>query len=485
MVSRRWFAAVLAVTCVVTSLVAQPAKPRNPVEERLKAGRLEVPEGVDNGKFNQMRNGNVALSTPTDAEKAVLEGRAKQLIYPVTHFEYYSSPESPTAELTPRTDEKTVAKLLSDLRSQLLVIAPGDASVPAPKLDFARAFGEAAVKAVDDVLAKGPQPVVRMNAMRMLAVVAETGAPAATERVIKLLADKEKLPVDVLYYALKTAENAISAYDPGRSADAQKWVNRDKYYALVTAVDDIVNKVPATVALQTYLPDQLGSGTLTTDPKNPPKAPSQLTSEQEATVQAFRLQAVRALAKVKTEVVYDSKNENKRRTAYTLAKIAVSDTTLVPAPSAREVIEAVGGLATAVPNDPELDPLVLVVAMARGVGEYADKKIPGQAETGPVAQQWKLTGARMKATFQLWETAVSKSRLDKASKDLLKEFSQQAIALVFDPLSKQTETGVVNGLNVGALTEWRTKKEADLKKWQLFKDTDTGMNSGTTKLSPK
>ncbi|MFY7953361.1 MAG: hypothetical protein ACOVT5_12725, partial [Armatimonadaceae bacterium] len=155
MVSRRWFAAVLAVACVVTPLVAQPAKPRNPVEERLKAGRLDAPEVVDTAKFNQMRNGNVALSTPTDAERAILEGRAKQLVYPVTHFDYYSPTESSAAELTPRTEEKTVAKLLSDLRGQLLVISPGDSSVPAPKLDFARAFGEAVVKAVSDVLAKG------------------------------------------------------------------------------------------------------------------------------------------------------------------------------------------------------------------------------------------------------------------------------------------------------------------------------------------
>lgn len=485
MVSRRWFAAVLAVACVVTPLVAQPAKPRNPVEERLKAGRLDAPEVVDTAKFNQMRNGNVALSTPTDAERAILEGRAKQLVYPVTHFDYYSPTESSAAELTPRTEEKTVAKLLSDLRGQLLVISPGDSSVPAPKLDFARAFGEAVVKAVGDVLAKGPQPVVRMNAVRMLAVVAETGAPAATEQIIKLLADKDKLPVDVLYYTLKAAENAIAAYDPARSAEAQKWVSRDKYYALVTAVDDIVNKVPSTVALQTYLPDPLGTGTLTTDPKNPPKATAQLTAEQEATVQAFRLQAVRALAKVKTDAVFDSRNENKRRTAYTLAKIAVSDTTLVPAPSVREVIEAVGGLATAAPNDPELDPLVLVVAIARGVGEYADKKTPGQAETGPVAQQWKLTGTRMKITFQAWDAGVAKSRVDKATKDLVRDLTQQVVALVFDPLSRQTETGVVNGLNVGELTGWRTKKEAEVKVMQLYKDTDKGKDSGTSRLSPK
>jgi hypothetical protein len=488
MASRPLLRSVVAVLCVVGTLAAQPPKARNPIEFSLKAARLESPEGGDPGKFGQMRNGNVDLEKPTADQLAILDVKARQLIFPVTHFEYYTATEAANAELTPRVEDKTVTKLVSDLRSQLVVITPGDSAIPAPKIHFARQFGAAAVRAIDEVLNKGPQPVVRMNAVRLLAVVAESGAPAATERVIALLRDKDKgLSVEALYYGLKAAEQAIAMYDPARSADAQKWVTKDTYFALVSLVDDIVQQVPASVALNTHQPDQAGTGLLTTDPKAPPKtAPTSLTAEQVATVQAFRLQAVRALARVKTDVVYDSKGEMKRRPAYTLARVAISDTTLVPAPSKREVIEAVGGLATAAPTDPEIDPLVLGIAMARGVLEFASDKAAGRVgESGQQFLHWRLTGARMKALFQAWDVTLGKSKLDKDGKALLRGFATDAVTHVFEPMSKQTDAGVVTGLNTGAIEEWLTKRQPEVKAMQLFKDTDRPKGGDTSKLNPR
>src|SRR3954470_10627689 len=102
MVYRRWLVPVFAVLCYVCPILAQPPKPKNAVEDRLKAGRLDAPEGVEAAKFNQMRLGGVALDPPTDGDRAVLDGMARQLIYPVTHFEYYSTPEASNAELVPR-----------------------------------------------------------------------------------------------------------------------------------------------------------------------------------------------------------------------------------------------------------------------------------------------------------------------------------------------------------------------------------------------
>lgn len=493
MVYRRWLAPVFALAFLVSPILGQPPKSKNPVEERLKAGRLEAPDGIDAAKFNQMRLGGIALDNPTDADRAVLEGMAKQLIYPVTNFEYYSTPEAANAELLPRPDERTVGRLVSDLRSRLVVITPGDSAIPGPKVDFAREFGKAAVKAIDDVLAKGPQPVVRMNAIRMLGVIAESGAPAATERITKLLADKDKaLAVESLYYGLKAAEQAIAMYDPARSALAQKWVNKDMFFELVALVDDVVQKVPASVAEKTYQPDQPNqpnTGVLATDPKSPPKpaAPTQLTPEQVATVQAFRLQAIRALGRVKTDVVLDGKAANKRRTAYTLARVAVSDTTLVPAPNFKEIAEAVNGLANVAPVDPDIDPLVLAVAMARGVSDFVSDKAAGGGggDSGPQATHWRLTGARMKATFLAWDTVVNKSRLEPAGKGVLREFSQLAVTQVFDPLSKQNDNGVVSGLKKEAVDEWLSKKMGDVKAMQLYKDTDKSKDSGTSKLSPR
>jgi hypothetical protein len=153
----------------------------------------------------------------------------------------------------------------------------------------------------------------------------------------------------------------------------------------------------------------------------------------------------------------------------------MSDSTLVPAPSSKEIAEAVSGLATAAPTDVELDAAVLAVAMARGVSGFVSEKAAAErgGDTGPQSAHWKLTGAKLKKTFQDWDALVSRSRLDKASKDLLREFSQLAVTQVFDPLSRQSESGVVTGLKKEAIDEWVVKKQADLKALQLYKDTPT------------
>ncbi|MCU0704899.1 MAG: hypothetical protein MUF18_13050 [Fimbriiglobus sp.] len=487
MVSRRRLASLFAIMCLASQLIAQPVA-KNPVAERLKSARLEPPEGVDNAKFNRMRNGETSLENPTPAERAVLEGKARQLVYPVTHFEYYTSPEDTRYELTPRTDDRTVAKLLNDLRNQSVFVTPGDLGIAAPKIDFAREFGAAVVKAVDEVLAKGPQPVVRMNAIRMLGIAAETGAPAAIDRVIRLLAEKDKgLAVEALYYGLKAAEQGIGAYDPARSAVGQKWFTRRLYFDLVSLVDDVVQRVPASVAEKTYQPENTASPRLTTDPTaKPAVALQQLTPEQVDTIQAFRLQAVRALGRVKTDSVVDDTGEKKRRTAYTLAKVAVRDTSIVPVPSVREVAEAVLGLANASPSDLEIDPVVLAVAMARGVASFVADKAVGGGDGKTQNMHWKITGTRLKAAFQAWDVAIAKNAKVKAEdKALLREFEQLVVSQVFDPLVKQSDNVVDSGLNAGEVTKWANTKAAALKSLQLYRDTDKGKDTGTSKLSPR
>lgn len=483
MAFRLWLAPVFALVCLVPAAVGQPPKTINPVQERLKAGRLEVPEGVDSGAFNKMRNGGVSLENPTEAERAVLEGKAKQLVYPVTHFEYHTNNEVPTAELTPRPEEKTVNRLIADLENQLIIITPGDAAIPAPKIDFAREFAKATVKAIDDVLAKGPQPIVRMNAIRMLAVVAKSGAPAAVERIVKLLAEKDKtLPVESLYFTLKGAENALASFDPARAGANQKWVSKDTYHQLVTLVDEVVRKVPQSVIDKTYLPDQPSTGTLTTDPKAPAK-PAALTPEQVDTVQAFRLQAIRALSKVKTDVVTDGKGEKVVRTLLTLTRVAASDVSVVPEPSQREIAEAVLGMANAAPVDRELelDAQVLALAMARGVYLFVkDREEPaGPGEVGSAVSHWKLYGTKLKSAFEAWDKVIAKSRLDQGSKAILASISKEAVTNVFDPLSRMNEGGKANGLNKGEIDGWRAKRLPDLKATALYKGSDA------TKVTPR
>jgi hypothetical protein len=259
-------------------------------------------------------------------------------------------------------------------------------------------------------------------------------------------------------------------------------VSKDTYHQLVTLVDEVVRKVPQAVIDKTYLPDQPNTGTLTTDPKAPVK-PTALTPEQVDTVQAFRLQAVRALSKVKTDIVADGKGEKTVRTLLTLTRVAASDVSVVPEPSQREIAEALLGIANAAPVDRELDldAQVLSLAMARGVYLFVkDKTDPGEpGEGGAVISHWKLYGTKLKSAFEAWDRVISKSRLDQTSKTVLADLSKTAVTNVFDPLSKMNESGKANGLNKAEIDGWRAKRLPDLKATALYKGSDA------TKVTPR
>ena len=468
---RLWFVAAVAAALPATVW----AQPKNPLEDTFRASRLESPPDNVGQKFTALFRGTESLDPPTDEQRRVLETKARLTVYPVTHFDQYTSTETGKAELAPRVEEKSVNRLITELREQLVVVTPGDTTVPATKVQFCKEYGAAVVKAVDEVLAKATLPIVRANAVRMLAVLAESGAPAALEKITALLTQKSP-QVEVLYWALKGAEPAFNLYDPVRG-----WVDRNSYHALVRRVDEIVREVPAVVVEQTYQPVG-GAAALVADPKVPPK-PS-LSPEQVLTVQAFRLQAVRALARVRTDVVADKKGEGGVRTLYTLARVATSDPTLAPAPGVREVGEAVMGLANALPGA-EVDVNVLAAAVARGVLTFAADKVSSTAGVGDEGKSpsahWRLYGSRMKSAFQEWDKSVqTKAKLPKADRDVIADVVARAVPGVLDPLSKTDDRGLSPGLKANDLSDYLTKKVGSLKADQpLFRDAPA------TKLSLK
>lgn len=483
MASRRWLVSAVVLALAAGPVAAQDkGKGKNPYEEMFKSARRELPDG-NTEQFNKMRIGNVALAPPSDVDRTILENEARKTIYQITHFELYTPADTDRAELVPRPDEKTVSKVMSELRGKLVIVTPG-VNIADPQVDFAREFGAAAVKAIDEVLAKATQPAIRANAFRALAVVAESGAPAATDRVIALFeqlakqSDVRTYPVEALYYGLQAAQNAIAKYDPARSTADKKWVSKDKYFALVSLVDDVVQKVPPAVAERTHQSDASTGGVLATEAKDPPKeAPKSaaLTPAQVATVQFFRLQAIRALAAVKTDVVYDSNKEKSRATVLTLARVAVADPSVVPPPSLREIGEAVVGLVNATPTHEDLDGTVLGAAIARGVSLFVADK--GTAEKGEGVTQvthWKLYGARMKAALNAWDATVNgrQAKLSQEDRKQLSELAQVAITNVFEPLSKQSDTGGVSGLDKDKVESWVTARTPALEAKVTDKDKE-------------
>lgn len=432
------------------------AQPKKPADDKFQAYRLESKQtGEQSNRVNQMKNGSVNLDPPSAEDKAALLEVARNYVYPVTHQEYYFTPDGP--ELVAKTGEsRSPAMIVRNFRAQLLLANPASTTT---QLAYIREFGAAAVAAIDEVLAKSPPPVIRINALQLLVAAAETGAPAAFDRTISLLQTKDEPnhPIEVLYYALNAAEGALGAYDPARGS---KWVNKTKHYQLVCLVDDVVQKVPACVIEKAYIPDKpVGEASLTTDPKAKPTEGG-LTPEQVDVAQMFRLHAIRALAKVRTDVVTNDTQDKERRPLYTLCRVAVSDPALVPAPSVKELGEAVIGLGTMVPSE-AVNPDVLGLVIAKGVSDFIlEKAAAGRVLNKDDVQRahWKLYGTRLKNAYTAWERDLQKTKVPKAGKDTLAAIAQISITAVFDPLTKQTENGSVPNLDKASVDNWYTNR---------------------------
>ncbi len=450
---------------MASGLFAQAVKPKNPLEDRFKPFRLEIPAKIDSAKFLAMQKGNVALEPVAAGDQAILDDMARSLIYPITFHELYGSAESTTAELTPRRDEYTMPKLISGLRDKMVFYPPGDKKLAPTQIQFCREFGASAVRAIEEVLGKGPPAIIRMNAMWLLSVVAESGAPAPWAKITASLKKKDDKdhPVEVLYYGLKAAEMALASYDPIRGA---KWVDKNAYFDLVTLVESCVQKVPDCVAEKTFVPEKPIS-VLTSDPK---AKPTGLLPEQIETMQVFRLQAIKALSKVRVDIVVNLQTQE-RRTLHTLARVASQDPSLVPAVSSREAGEAVIGLVNAMPSE-AVNGDVLAAAVAKGVSAFLLPKV-GDTTTEVQYEHWRLAGTRMKAAFANWEAmlATPQAKLSRPEKDTLIELSKRCVSKVFDPLSKQNELGTVQGLDKASIDEWLSQKIQSFKgEAELFRD---------------
>ena len=402
----------------------------------LKAGQTET--------LNTMKAGNVNLDPPSASDKQLLEEMAKYYIYPITQPETYFAITKEDVDLPIKSFEApSLTKVFNGLKSQLVIVAPGS-NLPATQVAYAREFGVACTKAIKDIFAKGPPPIVRINALRVLALVAETGAPAPWPLIAEQLAKKNEKdpPLDVLFYGLRAAEGALASYDADRGLKDKNWVQKKAYFDLVSLVDEFGNNPPDAIVSKTFLSESSTTATLTTNPKAPKAA---LTIEQRASVQAFRLNAIRALAKVKTDVIRidgakPGDPERVVRPLFTLARFCVTDNSLIAPPSAREIGESLLGIANMTLSE-TVDPLIFAAVITRGTIDFGVQKSKEQNQTGEKAVSslpWKVYGTKLEASFAVWEKEVQsfRTKLPKEGKELIVATVQQATRDYFAPMAK-------------------------------------------------
>jgi len=459
----------------------------------LKPYRLEPkqPTGELLTKMNDLYSGKVRIKGPDiRGNQAILKQFAQYAMYRVTFDSYYNLPES--GELKPRTVDQNLDLLVSDLNSRLLI--------PTPERDLPRMnpeqtgyiieYGAALDAAVADIFAKNPPAIIRVNAARFLSIAAKSGAPAHGKTLTAMLNNtyfKDKAgkplptPPEVLIYAIHGAENFLAAYDV--TALNSPLVTRHalpdaELVVLVKILDDMVLKGPPVAALASVSsvdasgrptnltpPPPMGGEAATTAPAAPPATATALLPEQIAVVRYYRRAAIRALAKIRYDVV-GGKGVPEVRVGYTLAKVATNDSTLSLSTTPADAAEAVIGLANNALPSVYLNVDVWALALAQGLGNMA---APRLAEDADVSLPWKQTAARVSASFAQLRKNIAVTPRYRGYGKPLTDLLDLAIVDILSPLEKDTQAGV-NRPSVERLQLWITGNPPKDAAGSLFND---------------
>lgn len=458
----------------------------------LKPYRLEPkqPTGDLLVKMNDLNSGKVRIKGPElKNNQAILKQFAQFSVYRLTFDSYYNLPES--GELKPRTAEQNLDLLISDLNSRLLVPTPDrDLSRLTPEQgDYIIEYGAALDAAIADVFAKNPPAIIRVNAARFLAIAAKSGAPAHGKTLTAMLNNtyfKDKTgkplptPPEVLLYALRGAENFLAAYDI--TALNSPFVTRHalpdaELVVLVKILDDMVLKGPPVAELASISKvDSSGLPTNLAVPPAPaaegdkavtpaaPSAPAQLLPEQVAVVKYYRRAALKALAKVRFDVV-GGKGVPEIRVGYTLAKVASNDSTLSMPASAADSAEAVIGLANVIPSV-YLNVDVWAIALAQGLANMA---APRLADDADLSLPWKQTAARVSASLATLRKNIAVTPRFRGYAKPLNDLIELSAADLLAPLEKDTQAGI-NRPSVDRLQLWISGNPPKDAAGSLFND---------------
>jgi hypothetical protein len=384
--------------------------------------QLKLPPTISLGNIRvttqDLRDGKLivldsATKKPTKNHQDSMQAMARELVYAITDKKYYIAPEPTGNLLRPIPSELTLESRFLEAERFILVPSWGR-KLTIDQADYIVWFGEAMDSAIREVLdakpakAGDPPPAVpsimRVNAARMLALAARSGAPAHAPTIFGLLANPNTDP-EVLIYAIKAAEGLIAAYNPILRDEANYMIHTVKdpeMVKLVTALEAIITRTqpygrqPTVVTAPPPAPLPKAPAPKAVDPKAPPVPVGQLqansiSSEQQMVMRYFRRAAIRALAQVRYPMFQDSTTGQAVYPIVTLAKIAVGDASITTAPGNDEIAYATVGLCN-LHNYKDVNVNALCDCIAQGVVNFAGKKA-GNAQDKSI--NWKVIGSHL------------------------------------------------------------------------------------------
>lgn len=292
----------------------------------------------------------------------------------------------------PRFPTKTLDQINTELATRfLLVPEPGGRVTPDQK-DYVNEFGAALDAALKKLIEEGPankehEQIVRLNATRLLATACKTGAPAHYPTVTGLLKNPGT-PPEVKVYALKAAENLLSAYDiyVNTTKKRDHSARPKELVELIQALEDVV------VAPNKLVTGQPGAG----------QAPPPPTPDDLAVNGYVRRQAVKALAQVRFASVTVPPGGPTVYPSHTLARVIYSDAAINPPPSPAEIAEATLGILNMNPTR-NYSPEAAADVVATGIIAFATPRAATPPGTPNKDYPWRAYAARLTEGMKLWK----------------------------------------------------------------------------------
>jgi hypothetical protein len=376
-------------------------------------------------RFDQLRQGSQPIST---SDKDIFDRVAK----------YYTG-----RLLDPNIQKDGMSQAVRDVEKRLLPQNPYLRMNPEQR-KFVDEFGRAMVAALEPLVLNKSNPIVTINAARMLSEVCQSGYDGAAELCIKIL-EKENESDGVKLFALQGLKN-LFAIEPDKDVQAARTVFQKNNSLQLTPLER--RSIQALISF--------------VQRKSP--LPENAPEEELNAVRYVRCEAIRALGKVRVQSVKNL-GQIEGRPALTLLRASRSDG-MNPSTSTKERVEAIVGFCQLLADrdrDMQLDYAVYQIGQAIcELGEYRN------ANNQDTSIPWKVAGERMQEALDRWEVGANDLKLANAN------FVQGLVAMaklhVLGPLAAGNQG---NAPNVQALRAWLTEQVKIDANASLFKSDPT------------
>jgi hypothetical protein len=366
-------------------------------EEAVKGGLQDEPDRKEKTRLDELKAGKKSLTEDPDP-KSLFAKAGKWYAYRLTWPMYQGQAEEEDKKAS--GPPRSIGSLMAETQRQLLLAELGKRELSANQSDYLREFSKELTKALREVLSENSKPIVRINAVRMLAGIAE----ARQEEVVDTLIDLIRNPREndaVKRWAFK----GLTEFYQGVEGDRPVFKDPKREARTAQALIEYIARKPD-------LPED---------------------KDQVEAIRFVRREAVRALAGSRSPSVPSTKADE-GRTALWLLRVARKDG-VVPEPSLSEQLEAAIG---ACQLRPKLGKDYQADFAAYHVGavavEFVNQANLARQGNSSLAVPWKLYAARL--TLALDELKANAKELAdaKAAKYVtdLAERAQTAVRPVWD-----------------------------------------------------